>query len=235
VLSSLWPFRRAAAGLPEEIARRVERWQKLAEYDRRRLPSSGRWVVVDVESSGLDAINDSLIAVGALAVVDGAIDLADSFEVILRQDVPSAVENIEVHGIGGTEQAEGADPRAALADFLAFVGKDPLVAFHAPFDATMLRRAIDRHLGVTFRRPWLDLADIAPLVWPKYASRLTGLDDWLEAFSIPVAFRHRAIADCLATAQLLLMVLPGTPGIGASTAGQLLGLSGTDRWLSGGD
>lgn len=235
MLSSLWPFRRAAAGLPEETARRVEQWKRLAEYDRGRLPSAGRWVVVDVESSGLDAINDSLIAVGALAVVDGAIDLADSFEVILRQDAPSADENIEVHGIGGTEQAEGADPREALADFLAFVGKDPLVAFHAPFDATMLRRAIDRHLGVPFRRPWLDLADIAPLVWPKYASRLTGLDDWLEAFSIPVAFRHRAIADCLATAQLMLMVLPGAPGIGASTAGQLVGLSGADRWLSGGD
>ncbi len=235
MLSSLWPFRRPAAGLPEEVARRVERWRKLAEYDRGRPPASGRWVVVDVESSGLDAINDSLIAVGALAVVDGAIDLADSFEVVLRQAAPSTDANIEVHGIGGTEQAEGADPREALADFLAFVGKDPLVAFHAPFDATMLRRAIDRHLGVSFRRPWLDLADIAPLVWPRYASRLTGLDDWLEAFSIPVAFRHRAIADCLATAQLMLMVLPGTAGIGASTTGQLLGLSGADRWLSGGD
>lgn len=235
MLRTFWPFRRAAAGLPEDLVRRVERWRKLGEYDHRRPASSGRWVVVDVESSGLDAINDSLIAVGALAVVDGAIDLADSFEVIIRQDAPSAVDNIEVHGIGGTEQAEGADPREALAEFLDFVGKDPLVAFHAPFDSTMLRRAIDRHLGVDFRRPWLDLADIAPLVWPKYASRLGSLDDWLEAFAIPVSFRHRAIADCLVTAQLMLMVLPGTPGIGARTAGQLLGLSGSDRWLSGGD
>jgi DNA polymerase-3 subunit epsilon len=235
VLSSLWPFRRARADLPEDLARRIERWRGLPEHDRGRPPASGRWVVVDVESSGLDAIHDSLIAVGALAIVDGAIDLADSFEVILRQDAPSADDNIEVHGIGGTEQTEGEDPRRALADFLDFVGKDPLVAFHAPFDATMLRRAIDRHLGVAFKRPWLDLADIAPLVWPRYASRLSGLDDWLETFSIPISFRHRAIADCLATAQLMLVTLPGAPGIGASTSGQLLGLSGADRWLSGGD
>jgi DNA polymerase-3 subunit epsilon len=96
----------------------------------------------------------------------------------------------------------------------------------------MLRRAIDRHLGVAFKRPWLDLADIAPLVWPKYAARVSGLDAWLETFSIPVAFRHRAIADCLATAQLMLMVLPGAAGIGAPTAGKLLSLSGADRWLS---
>lgn len=232
MISRLWPFRRARADLPAGLAQRVASWRQLPEFERNRLPAAGRWVVVDVESSGLDALHDSLIAVGALAVVDGAIDLADSFEVVLRQDRPSTVDNIEVHGIGGTEQTEGEDPAAALAAFLDFVGKDPLVAFHAPFDAMMLRRAIEQHLGVAFKRPWLDLADIAPLVWPRYASRLSGLDAWLETFNIPVAFRHRAIADCLVTAQLLLMVQPQVRSIGAGTAGQLLGLSGADRWLS---
>jgi DNA polymerase-3 subunit epsilon len=232
VIASLWPFRRARAGLSGEVAARIDRWRKLAEFDAGRAPASGRWVVVDVETSGLDANHDALIAVGALAVVDGGIDLADSFEAVLRQDAPSDNENIEVHGIGGTEQAEGEDPAVALAAFLEFAGKDPLVAFHAPFDATMLRRAMDLHLGIAFHRPWLDLADIAPLAWPKYASRLSGLDDWLETFSIPVAFRHRAIADCLATAQLLLMALPFSPAIGARTAGELLALSEAGRRLS---
>jgi DNA polymerase-3 subunit epsilon len=232
MISSFWPFRRKRAGLDAGLVQRIERWRRLPEFERDRLPAAGRWVIVDVESSGLDALHDSLIAVGALAVVDGAIDLADSFEVVLRQESPSTVANIEVHGIGGTEQTEGEHPAEALAAFLDFVGKDPLVAFHAPFDAMLLRRALDEHLGVAFKRQWLDLADIAPLVWPKYAARLTGLDDWLEAFGIPVAFRHRAIADCLVTAQLLLMVQPAARSIGAATAGQLLGLSGADRWLT---
>ncbi|HQZ45181.1 MAG TPA: 3'-5' exonuclease [Usitatibacteraceae bacterium] len=232
MISSLWPFRIARRTLPAELAQAVKRWRGLPDYDSERPPAMGRWVVVDVESSGPDAVNDRLIAVGALAIVDGQIDLSDSFEVILRQDAPSPADNIEVHGIGGTEQALGMDPREALAAFLDFAGKDPLVAFHAPFDATMLRRAFDLHLGIAFRRPWMDLADIACLAWPKYASRLSGLDDWLEAFSIPVAFRHRAIADCLATAQLMLMALPEAAGIGASTSGKLVSLSRADRWLS---
>jgi len=232
MIASLWPFRRARSGLSKQVVETVARWQRLPEYERGRPACRGRWVVVDVESSGLDAVNDRLIAVGALAVVDGAIDLADSFEVVIRQDEPSTAANIEVHGIGAAEQAEGIEPERALAAFLDFVGKDPLVAFHAPFDATLLRCAIDRHLGIAFRRPWLDLADVAPLAWPNYASRLEGLDDWLEAFSIPIAYRHRAIADCLATAQLLLMVLPASPGIGAPTAGELLGLSRAGRRIS---
>jgi DNA polymerase-3 subunit epsilon len=230
MISSLWPFRRGLrTGLAPDIVALLDRWRRLPEYDRRRRADQGRWVVVDVESSGLDAINDSLIAVGAIAVVDGSIDIADSFEVVLRQDRPSSSFNIEVHGIGATEQRDGMVPEQALAAFVDFVGKDPLVAFHAHFDATMLRRAIGRHLGLDFRRPWLDLADAAPLAWPKYASRLIGLDDWLDTFSIPVAFRHRAIADCLATAQLLLMVLPHAQEFGAPSAGQMVALSGIDR------
>ena len=228
-LSGLWPFRRAHPSVAPAVAERLARWRALPEFGRERRAAAGRWVVVDVESSGLDAGRDALISVGALGVTDGDIDLADSFEVVLRQEAPSAAANIEIHGIGGTEQMQGNDPAHALADFLDFIGKDPLVAFHASFDSAFLRRAFDRHLGLPFRRPWVDLADIAPLVWPKFASRLSGLDDWLGALSVPVAFRHRAIGDCLATAQLLQMVLSHASEIGASSAGMLVALSGADR------
>jgi DNA polymerase-3 subunit epsilon len=199
--------------------------------DRRlaRPAAEGRWVVVDVETGGLNALEDPLISIGALGVRDGDVDLADSFEVVLQQDAPSADPNIEVHGIGGTEQLAGEDPAAALAAFLEFVGDDPLVAFHAPFDAMVLRRAIRSRLRRGFRRAWLDLADVAPLAWPGRAGG--GLDAWLHALSIPMACRHRAIVDCLATAQLLLAVLHEAPRLGAGTARRLLALSQGDRWL----
>ena len=194
-----------------------------------RPAAKGRWVVVDVETSGLNAARDTLISIGALGVNDGCIDFADSFEVVLRQDAPSERRNIEVHGIGGSEQLGGEEPRRALEEFLAFVRHDPLVAFHAPFDALVLRRAIRERLGVRFRRPWLDLADVAPLAWPGRASG--GLDPWLEAFCIPMSQRHRAVVDCLATAQLLLPVLHAAPRLGAPSARRLLMLSRGDRWL----
>ena len=194
-----------------------------------RPAGEGRWVVVDVETSGLDAMNDALISIGALGVRDGAVDLADSFEVVLRQAAPSASANIEVHGIGGGEQLAGEDPEASLRAFLAFIGDDPLVAFHAPFDAMVLARAVRARLRRRFRRPWLDLADVAPLAWPGRARG--GLDAWLEALSIPMAYRHRAIVDCLATAQLLVAVLHEAPRLGAPTAKALLSLSQGERWL----
>jgi DNA polymerase-3 subunit epsilon len=199
--------------------------------DRRlaRPAASGRWVVVDVETSGLNVMRDSLISIGALAVNDAAVDLADSFEVVLRQEAPSARANVEVHGIGHGEQLEGEDPAQALGRFLAFVGDDPLVAYHAPFDAMVLKRAIRARLGRRFDARWLDLADVAPLAWPGRVKG--GLDLWLQAFDIPMAYRHRAIVDCLGTAQLFLAVLHEAPRLGAASARGLLALSHGDRWL----
>jgi DNA polymerase-3 subunit epsilon len=193
-------------------------------------PARGRWVVVDVETSGLNASTDSLISIGALAVNDGAIDLADSFEVVLRQDVASDARNIEVHGIGAGEQMAGEDPATALERFLAFVREDPIVAFHAPFDRAVLGRALRKRLRVAFHRHWLDLADVAPLAWPQQAGSRS-LDSWLEVLAIPVAFRHRAIADCLATGQVFLAVLARAPDLDVRSARDLLALSGARRWM----
>jgi DNA polymerase III subunit epsilon len=200
---------------------------------RDRPAGRGRWLVVDVETSGLNAAQDRLIAIGALAVTDGAVDLGDAFEVVLRQEAPSAHANIEVHGIGGLEQARGEDPGRALEDFLAFTGSDPLIAWHSAFDAQVLSRAARRFLGRRHAARWIDLAALAPLAWPGRVAQGTALDDWLEALGIPISQRHRAIADCLATAQVFAAFLPHAGRLGAPTAGALASLSTDSRWLGG--
>lgn len=201
--------------------------------DRDRPAGQGRWLVVDVEATGLDATRDRVIAIGALGVTDGAVDLADGFEVVLRQEASSTDENIEVHGIGGLEQKGGEDPREAMQAFLDFAGQDPLLAWHAAFDARLLDRAAREHLGRRHDPPWIDLAALAPLAWPGRVAHGTALDDWLAALAIPVRHRHRAIADCLATAQVFAALLPRLPRLGAATAGDLAALSAGTRWLAG--
>lgn len=201
--------------------------------DRGRPAGRGRWVIVDVEATGLDMSRDRVIAIGALGVTDGAIDLSDGFEVVLRQAAPSSSANIEVHGIGGLEQAGGEDPRLAMEAFLAFARADPVMAWHAAFDARMLDRAAREHMGRRYAPPWIDLAVLAPMAWPGRVAHGTALDDWLAALEIPVRHRHRAIADCLATAQVFAALLPHLPRLGASTAGELAALSAGGRWLGG--
>ena len=199
--------------LAPAAAARLDRWRALPEPDLAAAPAATRFVVVDVESTGLDLRADRLIAIGALAVDARRIDLGRSFYTVLRQSRSSSRENILVHGIGGTQQRTGEDPVEALLAFLEFAGKAPIVGYHSAFDDGMLGKATREFLGTPFERPWIDLAYLAPDLLPDEARKRKHLDAWLELFGIEVFSRHDAIADALATAQLLLAVLAraGTP------------------------
>ncbi len=166
-----------------------------------------RFVVVDVETTGLNLMTDTLISIGAVAVVNGRIALGDSFYTVLQQREISHKENILVHGISSSEQREGEDPAEALLAFLEYLGKSPLVAFHVTFDETMIRRALRQYLGLTFKHPWLDLAYVMPSLYPAMAYSHRALDDWIDRFGIHIEVRHNALADALATAQLLQVVI----------------------------
>jgi len=186
--------------LPPDVESRLAAWRGLPAPDPAAIPR--RWVVVDTETSGLDTARSNLIAIGAVAIENDAIVVAPCFEVVLRQDVASSRENIEIHGIGAAAQAQGDDPVHALLEFLEFARKDPLVAYHVAFDAAFLRRAIKAHLGMRFDCEWLDIAVLAALKFPDFARSRRGLDGWLARFGIEPEMRHNALADAYATAQL---------------------------------
>ena len=225
-------FSRRAALTPEQ-QRRLDAWRALPNPPD--VPASeARWVVIDVESSGLDPRRDSLIAVGAVAVVARRIALGQSYYRVLRQELPSATDNILVHRIGGSEQLEGADPREALIGLLEFAGKAPCAGYNAPFDAAMLERAAHTWLGERLRLTWLDLAWLAPAVARGTAGPRQALDVWLEAFGIPSAARHNALGDALATAQLLLVLERKAAEHGLRTIPALSKAAAAERWLGRG-
>ena len=169
----------------------------------RRTPLEGaRWVVIDCETSGLDAARDRLLSVGAVAVKDGGVELQEFFQEKIRQGTPSSRENILIHGIGGDAQRDG-QPLAEVVDGLArFLGEGFPVGFHARFDAAVLRRH-----GLQARAKWLDLATLAPALFPAKGKADSPLEHWLGAFGIPARARHDALGDAFATAQLLLVAL----------------------------
>ena len=174
----------------------------------RRTPlETARWVVIDCETSGLDAARDDVLSVGAVVVRDGGVELKEFFQAKIAQRIPSSRENILIHGIGGDAQ-RGGQPLAQVIDALArFLGDGLPVGFHAPFDAAVLRRH-----GLRTRAKWLDLATLAPALFPAKGRADSPLEHWLAAFGIPARARHDALGDAFATAQLLLVALAEARG-----------------------
>jgi len=170
-----------------------------------------RWVMLDVESSGLDPKHDRLLAIAAIALHrDGGaprLALGDSFELVIRQpEVAVDKANILVHGIGVGAQRGGTEPAQALADFERWVGRSPLLGFHVAFDEALIQRAMRAVLGRMLPNPWIDIADVARMVRPDVPGR--SLDEWMDALDVRCAVRHQAAADTLATAELLLKLWP---------------------------
>ncbi len=196
-----------------------------------RGPVHRRWVVVDVETSGMNIASDALISVGAVAMrEDGRVLPGDSIEVVVRQGRVSSRENILVHGVGAHAQLNGVDPGSAVTQFLEFVSTAPILAFHAPFDRGFLARATKFYVNQPFDNPWLDLAQLAPALFPKLP--LKSLDDWLQQFGIAVSARHTAAADAFATALLAARLLPEARRQGASSYGKMLKLARNARWVA---
>lgn len=209
----------------------IANWESLPAVDSKLPHQLSRYVVVDVESSGLDMKKDRLISIGAVAVVNGVIDFNDAFEVFLRQEEASTHANILIHGIGGSAQRDGMDPPEALVTFLQYLGKSPLVAYHALFDQTMIEHAMSDHLGLSFEQTWIDLAWVMPDIFREAIAEQVDLDDWLTLFGIENIQRHNAVSDAYATAQLLQVAIARGSQRNALSPASFVQIEKSRRWM----
>jgi DNA polymerase III subunit epsilon len=196
--------------------------------------NEARWVMLDVETSGLDTKHDRLLAIAAIAMrVDWSakklsVDLGDSFEVVLQQNEASTKDNILLHGIGVQQQRAGTEPAQALRAFADFAGSSPLLAFHAAFDKAMVGKYADLYLDAALPNTWLDIDHLCAVTHSTVRAR--ALDDWMRHFNIVCAMRHQAAADTLAECELLQRIWPEVARQCASW-GEVERLAAQHRWM----
>lgn len=165
-----------------------------------------RWVVLDLETSGLNLNRDLVLSIGAVVIEDGAIDFGQQFERTLLRPDHKLSPSVLLHGLGPSAIAAGSEPVDALLDLMEFVGDSPFMAFHAAFDQHMLTRALKDSLGYRLQHRFLDVAEMAPMLFPHANIRHAGLDDWTAFFGLQAGERHHASADALVTAELALIL-----------------------------
>lgn len=216
--------------LPEQ-RQALSAWQQLPPADLSQSHANTRYVIVDVESSGLNMKRDRLISIGAVAVVDGRMSFRDAFQVVLRQDQVSTHANILIHGIGGSAQSGGIEPAEALLAFLHYVGKAPLVAYHAFFDQAMIDKAMREYLGIVPGQTWIDLAWVLPDLFPHKMNAQVSLDSWLKLFEIENILRHNAVSDAYATAKLLQASMARAAQKGADSPDSFINIEKARRWM----
>ncbi len=217
-------------GLTARQQQLLANWRQLPAPDMRRSHYRCRYVVVDVETTGIDVKNDRLCSIGALAVVDGQIDFKDAFQRLLADAVPSADPAL-ASAAGLPAERRAAPPVDALLAFLDFAGKGPMLAYNVPFVAAMIERAFAEGLRVELGLPWIDLAWVLPDLFRNIDPAQGGLDAWLSHFGIESIHRHNAVSDAYVTAQLLQITIASGARSGFATPASLLELEKARRHM----
>ena len=199
-----WLSRSKPSTLSEaQLARRAA--LPLAQSADNRPLHEQRFVVLDLETTGLNVNRDKVLSLGAVVIEDGDIHLGSQYEATLQGDHKIS-ESILIHGLAPSVIAAGMDPPEALLDFLDFLGGSPVIGYHAPFDQRMLSRALREVLDYDLRHTFIDLAEVAPMLFPEAGIHKGGLDAWVEFFGLQVLARHSASADAQVTAELALIL-----------------------------
>lgn len=184
-------------------------------------PLSEPVMVFDLETTGLNTRTDTVLSIGAVRVSPQGIALGQQFYQVLDIAVDLAGESQLIHGLTQKDLSKGCDPREAMLQFLQYSQDHIWLAFHAEFDRRMIKNAAIQHLGFSLDPQPIDVAYLAPLLFPELDCPQANLNYWLDVFHLPISARHNAAADALATAELLLILIHKATKLGYHTWGQL--------------
>ena len=177
------------------------------------------FVIVDVETTGWSPDEARITEIGAVRVSAGQVQARFSSLVNPHTAIPEQVT--ELTGISDAMVAVAPPLERVLAAFLDFAHGCVLTAHNAPFDVGFLCAAC---VACDLRWPDFTVVDTVGL-----ARRVLGEDEVPNCkLSTLAAFfgartmpRHRALADALATADVLLGLLPRLAAAGVSTIAEM--------------
>ncbi|MDY7395302.1 3'-5' exonuclease [Aureibaculum sp. 2210JD6-5] len=171
--------------------------------DEKKLLSETRFVVFDTETTGLNVVKDRVLSIGAISVLDNTINVNDTFEVYVQQEVFKS-ESVEIHEIlkNNPNQSKVTEIEA-IKQFLSYVKNDILVGHHVGFDIEMMNRMLLRNNLGKLRNQYLDTGVLFKkskhLVYQENLKNYS-LDDLCEELKIEKTDRHTATGDALITA-----------------------------------
>lgn len=151
------------------------------------------YIVLDIETTGLDPKTEKIIEIGAARVRDGQVE--DTYQTLVNPARSLTERIVELTGI--TDEMLSGAPyiEEVLTAFLDFAGEDILLGHSVRFDYSFLKRAAVNQ-NDTFEKKAVDTLKLARLCLPELPSRSLGA--LCEHYGIAHT-AHRALGDALAT------------------------------------
>ena len=175
--------------------------QVVADADGRSLKDAA-FVVLDVETTGLNTYTDSIIEIGAVRLEGG--HEVKEFSMLIDPERPVPEKVTVLTGINNGMLRGQKRIGEVIGDFAAFCEGAVLVAHNAAFDTAFFRRAFEA-AGLPFQYPVLDTLALSRNFFTSMKSHRLGLI--CKELGISLENAHRAVHDARATGEVLLKTL----------------------------
>ena len=174
------------------------------------------YVAVDLEATGLQPQRDVPLSIGWVLVRAGAVELATARHAVLRTEREVA-QSATLHGLTDDAVACGEDAATVLAELLEVLAGRVLVAHHAVIELRFLDRLCREHFGGPLLVRVVDTLTLAARRAERHGAVAEGalrLHAVRARYGLPRYAVHSALADAVATAELLLALIAEQEGSG---------------------
>jgi DNA polymerase-3 subunit epsilon len=174
----------------------------LSLFDGDNNDSQRRYVIFDMETTGLDPKEDIVLSIGAIGVTGNAIEIGDFFEIFIQQE-NSNTESTSSDG-PKIEIIEKVVEAEAMIQFLNFAKDAVLVGHNVNLDIEMINQALKRLDLGRIKNPIMD-TNALYLRWKDLGDDTqTTLDELSTALKIKKSDRHTASGNAYVTALAFL-------------------------------
>ena len=163
-------------------------------------------VVLDTETTGLDARVARVLQIGAMRVSGGSLHASERFETLVNPGSPIPKASTAVHGITDAMVAPAPAFSEVAAALEAFVGRSIVIGHAIGYDLAVLEREYGLARKPAPRLRTLDVRALARLAAPTLADH--SLDKVCAWLGIEIAGRHTALGDAEATGRAFLALVP---------------------------
>ena len=167
------------------------------------------FVVLDLETTGLDPARDEIIEIGAVKY-DGVREV-DTLSSLIHPGRAIPLSITELTGISDRDVATAPRFSAVRQALVRFVGDAIVVGHNVRFDLGFLHRR-----DCLRRQPYIDTLELATILMPNEPR--FGLSKLAERLGIEVTTQHRALDDARTTLRLFTML----QGIASDLPGETL-------------
>ena len=180
----------------------IEDYPEIVSRADGRAMDGVRFVVVDVETTGLNTSSDKITEIGAVRIENG-VEVAE-FSKLIDPEIPIPEKVTELTGISAAMLRGQPTIEQTVGEFAAFCEGCVLVAHNASFDMSFFRRAF-RDAGLPFEYPVLDTLAMTRNYFKQAKSHKLG--QLCKMLGISLTNAHRAVHDARATGEVLMKTL----------------------------